>query len=317
MSQKIVDFLNNAARHYYNGEPIISDEQFDKLAESVDYHSVGAKQHGNVEKHVYPLYSLKKFYADENKTSPLVGERDVTSTIKLDGAACSHLYIDGEYVRTLTRGDGVEGRVVTDKFLATNLIPKKISLLGIVQIDGEIAAPNTVENSRNYAAGALNLKDPEEFKTRAVEFFAYSVRPYQNPWFDVDMRMLQKEGFNTVTDKNLHEIYPSDGIVFRVNSNVRFAELGYSTDYPNGAYAKKERAGLVETNLLGVEWQVGRTGKVVPVAILEPVMVGDAKVSRATLNNPGFIEALGLCIGDRVALRRAGEIIPQIVHKVE
>lgn len=317
MNSKIIEFLNNAARHYYNGSPIISDEQFDRLAESVDYHNVGAKQHGNVEKHYFPLYSLQKFYADENKASPLAGEKDVTSTIKLDGAACSHLYIDGHYVRSLTRGDGIEGRVVTDKFLGSKLIPQTISIMGVVQIDGEIAAPKTTENSRNYAAGALNLKDPEEFKTRAVEFFAYSVRPNQNPWFDVDMRMLQKEGFNTVTDKNIHEIYPSDGIVFRVNANARFDELGYTADFPRGAYAKKERAELVETVLLGVEWNVGKTGKVTPTAILEPVMCGDANVSRATLNNPGFIEALGLCIGDRVAIRRAGEIIPQIVHKVE
>jgi len=87
--------------------------------------------------------------------------------------------------------------------------------------------------------------------------------------------------------------------------------------HPRGAYARKERGECVETTLVAVEWQVGKSGKVTPVAILEPVLVGDAMVSRATLNNPAFIESLDLRIGDRVAVRRAGEIIPQIVHKVE
>lgn len=314
---KITEFLNNAARHYYNGNPVISDDQFDALAESVNYSSVGAKQHEDVEKHYKPMFSLQKYYADEKKESPLLGERDVTMSVKLDGAALSHLYIDGEYVRTLTRGDGIEGRVVTAKFVATNLIPKKISVMGIVQITGELCAPKHVENSRNYAAGALNLGSIDEFRTRSVEFFAYGVYPYQNSKFDEDMYTLKQWGFNTVQDKNLELIFPTDGIVFRVNSNIRFKDLGFTSKHPRGAYAKKERGECVETILLGVEWQVGKSGKVTPVAILEPVLVGDAMVSRATLNNGGYIRALGLYIGCRVAVRKAGEIIPQVVHKVE
>ncbi len=313
----IVEFLNTAARHYYNGEPIISDEQFDRLAESVDYKNIGAKQHAHLEKHYQPMFSLQKMYADENKTSPLEGNKDVVRSIKLDGAALSLLYIDHVFARALTRGDGVEGTIVTEKFLDGRRIPLRISIPGIVQIVGEIAAPKHVENSRNYAAGALNLKDVSEFSTRAVEFFAYGVWPYQSEHYDSDLVALQREGFSTVIDRNLAEIYPSDGIVFRVNSNAEFDKLGYTASHPRGAYAKKERGEVVETTLLDVIWQVGKSGKVTPVAILSPVLVGDAKVSRATLNNPGFIEALGLQLGDTVAIRRAGEIIPQVVHKVE
>ena len=131
------------------------------------------------------------------------------------------------------------------------------------------------------------------------------------------MRALHQWGFCTVQDKNLMEIFPTDGVVFRVNSNADFEALGHTSKHPRGAYARKERSECVETVLVGVEWQVGKSGKVTPVAILEPVLVGDAMVSRATLNNPAFIETLDLRIGDRVAIRRAGEIIPQIVHKVE
>ena len=314
---KITEFLNTAARHYYNGTPIITDLQFDRLADSVGYNLVGAPQHENVEKHVYPMYSLQKYYEDENIASPLQGYKDVALTPKLDGAALSHLYVDGQYARSLTRGDGTQGRVVTDKFMATSLIPKTIPVMGVVQIIGELCAPKHVENARNYAAGALNLGSVQDFSTRSVEFFAYGVYPYPSTNFDDDMQLLKRWGFNTVQDKAIELIFPTDGLVFRVNDNAVFENLGYTAKHPRGAYARKERGECVETVLLDVEWQVGKSGKVTPVAILEPVLVGDAVVSRATLNNPEFIRALGLYLGCRVAIRRSGEVIPQVVHKIE
>ncbi len=131
------------------------------------------------------------------------------------------------------------------------------------------------------------------------------------------MRVLKQLGFNTVLEPELAKIYPSDGIVVRLNNNHQFEQLGYTSKHPRGAYARKVRAEHVETTLLDVEWQVGKSGKVTPIAILEPVYIGDALVSRATLNNPGFIEQLDLQLGDRVAVIRAGEIIPCILHKVE
>lgn len=313
----LIQFLDNACRHYYNGVPILTDAQFDALAFSCEYHKVGAPSQGKTGKHVFPLYSLQKHYEGES-TKPLQEYTDLVCTVKLDGAALSHLYVDGEYVRSLTRGDGVEGQDVTEKILATKLIPFKIRLPGIVQIDGELVAPKSVENARNYAAGALNLKSVDEFKTRAVDFFAYTLRgDQQSDRYDDDMRNLQRMGFKVITEKELDKVYPSDGLVFRINDNVLFENLGYTSKHPRGAYALKERAEHVETILLDVEWNVGKTGKITPTAILEPVYIGDALVSRATLNNPGFISALGLRKGDRVAVARAGEIIPCILHKVD
>lgn len=318
----LIEFLNRASRHYYNGHPIISDEQFDRLAESVGYSQVGAKQHENVEKHYQRMYSLQKWYEGEGK-NPLAeigNKKEISVTPKLDGAAISLLYVENKLVRVLTRGDGIEGRIVTDKFLATNLVPKTLPAsfkAPVLQITGELAAPKHVENSRNYAAGALNLGSIEEFKSRAVNFFAYGVYPYLSDTFSQDMKILSKNGFNTVQDKGLVEIYPTDGAVFRLDDNQLFEAAGFTSKHPKGAFALKERGENIETTLLAVEWQVGKSGKVTPVGILEPVLIGDAVVSRATLNNPGFIEALDLRIGDRVAIRRAGEIIPQIVHKVE
>ena len=314
---KLEQFLDKASQAYYNGEPIISDEQFDQLADSCGYSKVGSKQHGNVEKHLFRMYSLQKFYEDEDQKRPLEGIRDIVTSAKLDGAAISITYADGYLVRALTRGDGIEGQLITDKLLATNIVPHRIPVNNVVQITGEIVAPINIENARNYAAGALNLKDTEEFRQRALSFFAYSVSPNGNKTYREDLAMLQSWGFSVITEENLDKIFPCDGVVFRVNDNKLFNELGFTSKHPRGAYAKKERAAHVETKLLDVEWQVGKSGKVTPVAILEPVYIGDALVSRATLNNPGFIEMLDLQIGDTVAVIRSGEIIPCILHKVD
>lgn len=315
---KLTEFLNLAARNYYAGNPIISDEVFDRLSESAGYDKVGAKQHEHLEKHLYPMYSLQKHYEGEGTRPVLPGTRIDTSP-KLDGAAISALYINGALVRVLTRGDGVEGTIVTDKFLVTKLIPHYLPgspVPDIMQITGELCAPKHVENARNYAAGALNLKDVNEFRTRSVEFFAYGVNPVLTDSFQHDMMMLKSWGFNTVKDPELWNIFPTDGIVHRLDSNKEFYEAGYTSKHPKGALAVKERGASVETKLLDVIWQTGKSGKVTPVAILEPILVGDAMVSRATLNNIAFIKALEIKIGDTVGLIRSGDVIPCITHKV-
>ena len=314
---KIKQYLDFASAAYYAGKPVMSDEAFDRLAESSGYNDVGAKQHENVKQHFHRMYSLQKFYEDEG-VALLAEYKNLVMTPKLDGAAISLLYIDGNLVQVLTRGDGVEGTDITDKFLARqDLVPLKVERLDVFQVTGEIVAAKDIPNSRNYAAGALNLKDVEEFRTRAISFYAYGVYPSERDTFTRDMNDLSNLGFETIFANDLHNIYPCDGVVFRIDNNDTFESLGYTSKHPRGAYAKKERQEAVETELLGVEWGVGKSGKVTPVAILKPVMIGDKEVSKATLNNMGFIEALGICIGDTVAVRLAGMIIPEITHKVD
>lgn len=317
---KIEVYLNLASRAYYAGEPFISDEVFDYLADLIGYNKVGAKQHEHLGAHFHRMYSLQKYYEDEG-VKPLenIATNDKVNSLKLDGAAISLLYLNGELAQVLTRGDGVEGTIITDKFLATNLVPLKLEgdVPPVLQVTGEIVAPKHIENARNYAAGSLNLKDLEEFKTRAISFFAYSVYPYFTDTYTKDMGILSGLGFSTVFAEGLIHIYDTDGIVVRVDNNDTFQYLGYTTKAPRGAYAIKVRGEAVETTLLNVEWAVGRTGKVTPTAILEPVYIGDKLVSRATLNNPAFIEMLGLAIGDTVGVIMGGEIIPCITHKVE
>lgn len=312
---KITEFLDSAAKAYYAGSPIISDEQFDRLSESVGYSSVGAPAGGRTEGHLYQMYSLQKYYEDEG-ARPLEGITDIAVSIKLDGAAISLLYIDGVLVRALTRGDGVEGQIITDKLLNTNIVPHRISHNGVIQVTGEIVAPVNIENARNYAAGALNLRDLEEFKTRALSFFAYNCQPAITETFDGDLQRLRRWGFSVINDPNLDKIFPTDGIVYRVNSNKLFYEMGFTAKHPRGAYAKKQRQPHTETILRSVEWNVAKTGRVTPVAIFDPINIDGKTINRATLNNPGFIEMLDLRIGDTIAVRLAGMIIPEVIHKV-
>lgn len=314
---KIKQYLDMASASYYSGNPVISDEAFDRLAESIGYNQVGAQQHENIKKHFHRMYSLQKHYEDEG-VSPLSEYKNLAATPKLDGAAISVLYIDGRLAQVLTRGDGVEGTDITQKFLARpDLVPHFVERQDVFQVVGEVVAPRTVPNSRNYAAGALNLKDCEEFKTRAVAFYAYGVYPSEAKTFTQDMTLLHTLGFQTIFANDLHNIYPCDGVVFRIDNNDVFNSLGYTSKHPRGAYALKERQAAVETTLVSVEWQVGKSGKVTPVAHLKPVMIGDKEVSRATLNNQAFIEMLDLQLGDTVAIALAGMIIPQVLYKVD
>ena len=123
-------------------------------------------------------------------------------------------------------------------------------------------------------------------------------------------------GFNTVLQSDWAQ-FPHDGTVWRLNENENFRRLGYTSHHPRGAFALKEQKKGVTTTLLDVEWQVGKSGVVSPVAILEPCVIGEATVSRATLHNKSYIEELGLYIGCEVEVIRSGEIIPRIVGLAE
>lgn len=205
MNQKINEFLRKAAEAYYAGSPIISDAQFDALAKSNNFTEVGAKEYKNTAKHYHRLYSLQKFYEDEGKKKPLEGVSSISASIKLDGAAISLLYLDGHLTQALTRGDGIEGQIITDKILASkNLVPLYIEdAPPILQVTGEIVAPVNIENARNYAAGALNLKSTEEFATRVLSFIAYGVYPYITKSHHSDMDWLYARKFGTCKEPNL------------------------------------------------------------------------------------------------------------------
>jgi DNA ligase (NAD+) len=304
--------LKQASKQYYEGNPIMSDEEFDRLAETHKWEDVGYNPDVK-EPHIFPLFSLQKVFVGDNK-NPLLG-LNIIETPKLDGAAISIQYKEGKVHKVLTRGDGKEGVNVTDKFVYDNIIPYNINNYGTIQITGEIVAPKEIPNARNYAAGALNLKNVKEFLSRDLTFIAYNVQPCFSESYSTDMFLLETLGFNNVTKGDWSQ-FPEDGTVFRVDSNKVFEDMGFTSHHPRGAYALKTRDEGVVTTLLDVIWQTGKSGKVTPVAILEPVEIEEAKISRATLNNMAYIEELNLEIGCKVEVIRAGKIIPCIVSRV-
>ena len=305
-------FLQKASEAYYNGNPIISDAEFDILSSHFDYKDVGYKVTGGIE-HFHPMYSLENYWDLED--APFDIEKAI-ATPKLDGAAISILYVNGLLVLALTRGDGKRGRNITDKIKLIVPNTLKENLLGFMQVTGEVVARKDVKNARNVAAGALNLKDVDEFMSRDLAFVAYdALNPEVDNWTD-KMSYLSESGFKTVLDGEDLSIYPTDGVVYRINNMAEYASMGKTSKFPKGAFALKEKKRGVITKLLDVIWQISAKGALSPVAILEPVDIGDATVSRATLHNIDYINDLDLEIGCSVEVIRSGEIIPRVVARV-
>jgi len=305
-----VDILDYYSEMYYKGTPVISDDQFDALVSASGYEKVGYTEK-NGSPHLYQMYSLQKHF-DINEVEKSFLDRCVV-TDKLDGAAISLIYNDGKLKAALTRGDGVRGQLITDK--VRFLVPNKINIEGTVQITGEVVAPSTIPNARNYAAGALNLKSIADFINRDLTFFAYDMAPNTEVFWTSQMNLLYAQGFRTVhTDDT--DAFPKDGKVYRINDYPGFLQAGKTAHHPKGAFALKEQKDGVVTTLLDVVWQVGKSGVISPVGILEPIDIGGATVSRVTLHNTNFIESMGLEIGCQVEVIRSGEIIPRVVKRV-
>ena len=306
------DFFEKCEVAYFSGYPLISDEEYDALVAKWNHQSVGHKVTDGIP-HLYKMYSLQKYFdlAEAPNTSGYV------CTPKLDGAAVSLLYVNGHFALGLTRGDGNLGRDVTTKL--EELVPATIPMRGSVQITGEVVLPSFVPNARNAAAGLLNVKDLKEFRERSQDlvFVAYDIQ-FENDYTNYKSVMfaLAHEGFNVVTDFDATD-YPTDGLVYRLNDQRAFKKMGHTAHHPRGAFALKEQKEGVITELLDVVWQVGKSGVVSPVALLDPVEVEGALVGRATLHNIEYIRSLDLEIGCKVEVIRSGDIIPRIVRRVD
>jgi DNA ligase (NAD+) len=304
------EFLDKCSEAYYAGNPLISDAAFDILCADCHYDPVGYMD-GDVP-HEFQMYSLQKVYEGD---TPVQLSSSVVSP-KLDGAAVALYYVEGHFAYALTRGDGKKGKDITENMRMLDF-PKRIGVSNrFFQVTGEVVAPKSIKNARNYAAGALGLKDPQEFAERDLTFIAYGLQPYVlDSFWSEDMLNLKMQGFNTVIDSDWGQ-FPHDGLVFREDYYQDFDSKGYTAHHPRGTYAFKEKQEGVVTKLVDVVWQVGKSGVVAPVGILEPIKIGDATVSRATLHNMKYIEDLGLELGCKVEIIRSGEIIPRVVRRV-
>lgn len=312
------EFLDKASKAYYEGSPIISDELFDSLAEFYNYKAVGHYVEDGV-RHYWPMLSLQKCF-DLSK-SPFPITEEVIKSPKLDGAAVAVYYVDGDFFMGLTRGDGKLGRDISSKLKM--LLPDYVPFEGLTQITGEVVAQKSIENSRNFVSGSLGLKEDTEFATRAnnnlLKFVAYDVKSTKHmfkSWSKDAIGSLESANIPTVLNFD-YELYPTDGTVYRIDHTPTFLDMGVTSHHPRGAFALKEQKEGVITKLLDVEWQVGKSGIVSPVAILQPIEIGKAIVRRATLHNIEYIQELDLEIGCLIEVIRSGEIIPRVVGRVD
>lgn len=318
-----MNFIEKCQQAYYSGKPLISDAQYDELIRiGKAEKTIGPK--GDF-KHAFPMWSLQKKYPGRGDTLPS-NLNDYVETPKLDGSAVAITYTQvGGGILALstfaTRGDGKYGKLINSVKAEHLEIPLEIEgYESFIQVTGEVVATKNIPNARNIVSGAINLDSVAEFIERVEEtgavFVAYNIVDETGMFsesYSSDLHTLISLGFNVVTDRELAQQCPQDGIVYRLNNNSKFEEMGYTSKAPRAAFAVKEDADYVISTLKEVVWQVGKSGKVVPTAIIETVNIDGANVSRATLNNPSFIKEMGLFIGCKVKVIRAGEIIPQIL----
>lgn len=270
---------------------------------------------------------------------------------KIDGVSLSLIYENGVFKQAITRGNGVQGDDVTLNALTIEDIPKQLKNApqGLLEIRGEVymereaflalnerfytEGKKTFQNPRNTVAGSLKLKDPKECATRPLRYIAYFITHdigTQN--HSENLEQLKIYGFNSNEywlASNLDGImkiadhiysgrealtFDIDGMVVKVNSLRTQEELGATAKTPRWTIAYKFKAERVSTQVLSVEFQVGRTGAITPVANLKPIWLGGTTVKRATLHNFNEIERLDLHIGDFVLVEKGGEIIPKIIQ---
>ena len=310
------DVIKVYQRAYEAGKPLITDKEYDKLITLLPEMEVGVASSARKNKHQFQLFSLEKKFDDEmhpiqDLSNPLV------ESPKLDGCAVSLWYQGGCLIQATKRGDGVEGDDCTEHFIVGNLAPLIVNQHCNFQITGEVVMPKKYENARNKASGALGLKDMQEFKTRDLTFIAYGLQGVNHDTYSFDMDQLALWGFDTVVDEKW-EKFPQDGVVFRIESNSAYDSMGYTAKHPRGAYARKFSSDveIKETILREVRWQVGKGGKITPVAEFDEIVIDDAKINRATLHNAAFIEELDLYIGDTLLVTRSGGIIPKVLGKL-
>lgn len=317
MSENIKRLLDRAWAEYDKGTPFMTDGDFNTLSIKYNYNDYGSESFGEKATHLFQMMSLKKVYDDEPDPYQIVNP---IKSPKLDGTAISLIYEEGYLIMALRRGRSgdTEGQIVTDKMAL--LVPNKVDRKDKHQVNGEVVCDKTINNARNYASGAFGLKDLDEFKTRVphLQFVAYGVRPTDAETYEADMALLWSYGFFSVLTLNIAENFRTDGKVYRENNNALFESAGYTSKHPRGAFARKQsdEVAIKHTILRDVVWQVGRTGKVSPVAIFDEVIIDDARITKATLHNAGFIEEMGLSIGDTIIITRSGGIIPKVLGKV-
>ncbi len=295
-------------------------------------------------------------YDFDRKVREVIGGDKVTymAEMKIDGLGMSLVY-NKNLQYAATRGDGTVGEDVTSNVITIKSIPSHIDVEGDLEIRGEVFMPKKslnklneerektgeplFANARNAAAGSIRQLDSAVAASRGLDAFWYyfvNARDFGIRYHSESLNFADKLGFKTNKERRLcHGIeevidyikeytikrpdlpYDIDGVVIKVDDMSLYDKLGYTAKTPRWAIAYKFPPEEVITKLTDIIFTVGRTGKITPNAVLEPVRVAGSTVQRATLHNEDFIKEKGLMVGDYVVLRKAGDVIPEVVRPVE
>ena len=303
--------------------------------------------------HEVPLYSLEKCNDYETLSNWIsdIKKKDKNAQFfveyKYDGLTVSLTYENGVLVNGATRGNGLVGEDVTEQVKTIRTVPLKIDYMGKVIVQGEAimklselarynkTADEPLKNARNAAAGAIRNLDPKITASRNLDVVFYSVNYIDNTEIKTQVEMhefLKKNKFNVEKSwkvlstadevleavKNIGESKSAldfliDGAVIKLNDIGERKLFGYTAKFPKWAIAYKYAAEEISSKLLAINWQVGRTGKITPIAEIEPVELAGATVKRATLNNFNDILRKKVKLNDYVFVRRSNEVIPEIL----
>ena len=299
-------------------------------------------------------FSIDEVRAFDERVKAVFADAEYVVEPKIDGLSVALEYENGVFVRGSTRGDGLTGENVTANLRTVNSIPLRLKENVTIEVRGEVYMPKNVfaslveeqeqngektfKNPRNAAAGSLRQKNPKITASRNLDIFVFNIQQYQGEGIKghkQSIDYLKTLGFKTIPFYNkfdniddvikeldrIGEIRSSlpfdiDGAVIKTDSFAQRAEIGSTSKFPKWALAFKYPPEEKETTLIDIEVAVGRTGVLTPTAVFEPVLVAGSTVSRATLHNQDFINEKDIRLGDRVVIRKAGDIIPEVIRVV-
>lgn len=350
--RELIDKLNYHTKLYDEGHPVISDSEWDAMyfhlqelesisgiylpdspTQKVNYQVVNKL---NKVEHNHPMLSLDKT-KEIDVIKSFIGNKDYIAMAKMDGLTCSLHYIDGKLISAETRGNGLIGEDILHNALQVKNIPNKIDYTKELIIDGEIICTytdfkpfeNEYKNPRNFASGSIRLLDSKESASRNLTFVAWDCVQGLEEIDNLKQKLLflQLKGFtivpyicNTDIEKSINYIkdntfnYPIDGVVFKYNNCKDYNAAGRTDHHFKGGMAYKFYDEEYETYLQNIEWTMGRTGVLTPVAIFNTIDIDGTEVSRASLHNVSvMMEILGQPYkGQKIWVYKSNMIIPQI-----
>lgn len=297
-------------------------------------------------------FSKEEIFDFDRRVKESVSDVHYVVEPKIDGLSVSLEYVNGEFFRGSTRGDGNVGEDVSGNLRVIHNIPLKLNhALPYIEVRGEVYMPKKsfdrlvdrqlindekpFKNPRNAAAGSLRQKDSEVAATRGLDIFVFNIQQIEGKELTShkeSLDYLKELGFNTIPyyervddietafekvlqigEKRGELEFDIDGAVIKVDDFSEREQLGSTAKFPKWAVAFKYPPEEKQTEILDIEITVGRTGKLTPTAVLSPVHLAGTTVSRATLHNQDFINEKGVNIGDIVTVRKAGDIIPEVL----